>query len=276
MTSTLGLIPTDELLHVDMTVKERNIKFDLTFDPQFVQDINAKWCMQTYGACEPEVMHVMRRVIRAGDFVIDGGASTGFMTLTMSRLVGEQGHVEAFEPATVNFNKLRRNLELNRVENVSVINRALWSDEANLTLHIAQDTGLCSLMPFVDSITTFPVKTLTLDRWCENYDQRPRLIKLDVEGAEEHALIGASQMLERGVDFIVTEINARALYNFGSSQHDLRHYMRAKGYLMFMLHEDGTEPLLVPDDQMLTGPENMNVLWSKPDIVRFAWEAPLS
>lgn len=270
------MITTDEFLHVDMTIRERNVKFDLTYDPAFVQDVNAKWCMQTYGACEPEVMHVMRRVIRPGDFVIDGGASTGFMTLTLSRLVGENGHVEAFEPATVNFRKLRQNLEINKVENVSAINRALWSEESDLTLHIAADTGLCSLMPFGDSITTLPVKTLSLDRWCEHYDQRPRLIKLDIEGAEEHALIGAARMLDKGVDFIVTEINARALANFGSSQSDLRHYMRSKSYFMFMLYEDGAEPLLVPDDQELTGPENMNVLWSKQDVVRSAWEAPLS
>jgi FkbM family methyltransferase len=270
------IIAGDENLHIDMTVKERNVKFDLTYDPGFIADVCTKRFLEHNGACEPDTVHVMRRVIKPGDFVIDGGANIGFFTMLMSRLVGEQGHVEAFEPATVNFKKLRNNLELNKVENVTAINRALWSDDADLTLYISQDTGLCSLMPFEFSITTLPVRVLTLDRWCAGYDQRPRLIKLDIEGSEERALIGAARMLQAGVDFIVTEINERALSNFGSSQADLRHYMKSKGYDMFWMHEDGLEPTLVTDDQVLEGAENMNALFSKPEIVRNAWETPLS
>jgi FkbM family methyltransferase len=267
---------TDDLLHIDMTVRERNIKFDLTYDPGFLADICTKRFLERNGACEPDTVHVMRRVIRPGDFVIDGGANIGFFTMLLSRLVGKQGHVEAFEPATVNFKKLCKNLELNKVENVTAINRALWSEEADLMIHIAPDTGLSSLMPFEAAITSLPVKTLTLDRWCSNYDQRPRLIKLDIEGAEEHALIGAAQMLETGVDFVVTEINERALFNFGSSQHDLRHYMKSKDYDMFWMHEDGSAPTLVTADQVLEGAENMNALFSKSKLVRDAWETPLS
>src|SRR5579864_4256644 len=104
----------EENLHIDMTVRERNIKFDLTYDPGFIADVCTRQFLLHNGAGEPEVVHVMRRAIRPGDFVIDGGANIGFMTLIMSRLVGEQGHVEAFEPATVNFKKLRKNLELNK------------------------------------------------------------------------------------------------------------------------------------------------------------------
>lgn len=272
----MSMVEIDNLLHIDLTVRERNIKFDLTYDPGFIADVCTKTFLNYNGACEPEVVHVMRRVIRPGDFVIDGGANVGFFTLLMSRLVGDQGHVEAFEPATVNFKKLRQNIEINRVENVTAVNRALWSEEADLTLYIAHDTGLCSLMPFDHSITTFPIKCLTLDKWCGNYDQRPRLIKLDIEGAEEHALIGAAHMLEAGIDFVITEINERALLNFGCSQADLRRYMKRHHYDMFWLHEDGSEPTLVREDQVLEGAENMNCLFSTEEKVRRAWEEVLS
>jgi FkbM family methyltransferase len=267
---------TDDLLHIDLTIRERNIKFDLVIDPGFIADVCTVQFMKRDGCCEPEVAHLMRRVVRPGDFCIDGGANIGFFTLFMSRLVGEQGHVEAFEPAVVNFKKLRKNLELNKVENVTAINRALWSEETDLTLHIAQDTGTCSLMPHAHCITSLPIRCLTLDKWCQHYDQPPRLLKLDIEGAEEHALLGAAQMLAKGIDFIVTEINARALYNFGSSQACLRDYMKRYGYDMFWLHEDGSEPTHVGVDQMLQGDENLNALFSKPDTVRRAWDEVLS
>jgi FkbM family methyltransferase len=208
--------------------------------------------------------------------VIDGGANIGFMTMIMSRLVGAQGHVEAFEPATVNFKKLRKNLELNKVENVTAINRALWRSDEQLTLHIAHDTGLCCLRPLDFELMTLPVGGLTLDRWCMNYEQAPRLLKLDIEGAEEDALVGARAMLERGIDFVICECNVVALDRFGSSQRDLRTCMERWGYEMFLMHENGDEPELVSEDRLVEGPENLNVLFSKPDIVRRAWEESLS
>lgn len=267
---------TDELLHIDMTVKERNIQFDLTFDPGFIADVCTKTFLNYNGACEPEVVHVMRRVIRPGDFVIDGGANVGFFTLLMSRLVGEQGHVEAFEPATVNFKKLRKNLEINKVENVTAVNKALWrTDHEQLQLYISHDTGLCSLRLFEGALAALPVGGLTLDRWCGGYDQRPRLIKLDVEGAEEDVLVGAKRLLE-GVDFVICELNVGALDRFGSSQHDLRAYMERQGYEMFLTQENGDEPEFVSTDRVVEGPENLNVLFSTKERVRKAWEEVLS
>lgn len=261
-----------DTLKVDLTIKERNIKFDLTYDPNFIADICTYSFMHKDGCCEPEVAHLMRRVVRPGDFVIDGGANIGFFTLLLSRLVGEQGHVEAFEPAVVNFNKLRRNLQLNRIENVTAINRALWNEQADLMLYIAADTGLSCVAPFEHVVTTLPVKAITLDRWCLNYDQRPRLLKLDIEGAEEQALLGATGMLAKGIDFIVCEINSIALSRFGSSQYDLRGLMQRKGYEMFTLHENGDEPTPVDPMASVEGPQNFNVLFSTQAKVREAWE----
>ena len=261
---------TDKI-NVDMTVANRQIKFDLTYDPGFTADVCTVEFLRFNGACEPETVHLMRRVLREGDFAIDGGANIGFFTMVMSRLVGEQGHVEAFEPATVNFTKLRANLHLNRADNVTAINRGLWSEDTDLTLHIAADTGLSSLMPFDDAITRLPVRGLTLDKWCGNYDQPCRLLKLDIEGAEEHALIGAQEMLRKGIDFISCEINERALANFGSSQMDLRDYMAGKGYSAFMLHDDGRLPTQLKREDRIVGSENTNMLFSTEEKVHAAW-----
>jgi FkbM family methyltransferase len=261
-----------DTLRVDMTVSNRNIAFDLTYDPNFVQDINTVACLRQYGCCEPEVVHLFRRVIRPGDFVIDGGTSVGFMTLTMSRLVGDQGHVEAFEPSVLNFKKLRANLELNKVENVTAINRALWSEDTEVTLHQALDSGSSSLMPFEGVLNHVKVGALTLDKWCLNYDQKPRLLKLDVEGAELHALTGAGQMLTRGIDFVTCEMNLIALGRFGTSQIDLRDYMAGKGYSTFLLSESGERPTMVDREQMIAPPvPNFNILFSTVDRVHEAW-----
>ncbi len=266
-----------DTMHVGMTVFNRRIEFDLTYDPSFVQDANMVVCLRHYGCCEPEVVHLMRRVIRPGDFVIDGGTSIGFMTLVMSRLVGAQGHVEAFEPSILNFNKLRANLALNKIENVAIVNRALWSEDIQVELHQALDSGSSSLAPFEGVLNRIPVGGLTLDKWCLAYYQAPRFLKLDIEGAELHALIGAGGMLTRGIDFISCELNLGALERFGTTQIDLRDYMAGKGYSTFMLHENGDRPTLVDRAQaILPDRANLNVLFSTVEHVHEAWGVELS
>ena len=267
----------DDVMHVNMTVFGRRIEFDLTYDSNFVQDVNTAACLRHYGCCEPEVIHLFRRVIRPGDFVIDGGTSVGFMTLTMSRLVGDQGHVEAFEPSVLNFKKLRANLELNRVENVTAINRALWNADEQVELHQAVDSGSSSLTTFEGALNHVPVGGITLDKWCLAYDQAPRLLKLDIEGAELQALIGAGGMLTRGIDFVSCEMNLSALERFGTAQVDLRDYMAGKGYSTFLLHENGDRPTLIDRAQeILPDKANLNVLFSTVEHVHEAWGAELT
>ena len=266
-----------DAMHVDMTVFGRRIEFDMTYDSNFVQDVNTAACLRHYGCCEPEVIHLFRRVIRPGDFVIDGGTSVGFMTLTMSRLVGDQGRVEAFEPSVLNFKKLRANIELNRVENVTEINRALWNANEQVELHQAVDSGSSSLTTFEGALNHVPVGVITLDKWCLAYDQAPRLLKLDIEGSELQALIGAGGMLTRGIDFVSCEMNLPALERFGASQVDLRDYMAGKGYSMFLLHENGYRPTPVDRAQeILPDRANLNVLFSTVDKVHEAWGVELT
>jgi FkbM family methyltransferase len=268
--------PHTKALHVDMTIAGKPIEFDLTFDPNFVADVNTRGFLNQNGACEPEVVHLMRRVLREGDLAIDGGANIGFMTMIMSRLVGEKGRVEAFEPSTINYKKLMANLTLNSTENVFVVNSPLWSETAMVNLHQGVDSGSSSLMAFNGALNTIPCRGITIDRWFEMYDQTPRFLKLDIEGAEMHALIGAQALLKRGIDFISCELNLEALERFGTTQMDLRDFMWEQGYETFMLHEDGSQPSLVSPEHTIVGAlQNTNILFSKEATVREAWEQVL-
>jgi FkbM family methyltransferase len=264
--------PQMNILRVDMTVLGRQIIFELLYDSGFIADIQTRQFLEHNGACEPEVVHLLRRVLRPGDLALDGGANIGFFTLVMSRLVGPTGHVETFEPSVVNFKKLRANLEHNRIDNVTAINRALWSEDVEVTLHTPPDTGECSLMPVPGELSHISVGGLTLDKWCMEYGQQPRLLKLDIEGAELHALIGAGQLLTKGIDFVVCELNLIALDRFGASQMDLRDYMASKGYSTFELQGNGDRPVLVARERVLV-PEtaNANILFSTSEKVQAAW-----
>jgi Methyltransferase FkbM domain len=95
----------------------------------------------------------------------------------------------------------------------------------------------------------------------------PRLIKVDVEGAEHAALQGAESLLQRhAVPYVVAELNG-FLEHLGSSQEALRAYMMDFGYSTWILLPDGSLPKLVPPGCMISSSCVVNLLFASiPDV----------
>jgi FkbM family methyltransferase len=262
-------------MRIAMTVLDRAVEYDMTHDPGFYADdmMANMLALHGGGSCEPEVAHLMFRVLREGDLAVDAGANVGFFTVLMARLVGPTGCVVAFEPAAANLEKLRRNLALNYLGNVDVRPTALWDSAGEMPFWYGHDTGACSLAQYHEAAGSVVVRTETLD---DCLDMTPRLIKLDVEGAEERALLGGERWLNwaraQQVPYVTCEMNEDALVAMGSSKESVRVLMRRFGYQMFVLHDDGSLPSLVPPGtRLLSAWKNVNVLFSTVAEVGSAW-----
>ena len=59
---------------------------------------------------EPEIVELMRRVVKPGDVAVDIGAENGYHACLLSGLVGDSGCVYAFEPEPANRERLYRSL----------------------------------------------------------------------------------------------------------------------------------------------------------------------
>ena len=71
---------------------------------------------------EPEVFSLLKREIKRDDIVFDVGAYVGIYSIILSRYLGENGRVYAFEPAPDSVNLLVEHLNLNHVrEKVEVL-----------------------------------------------------------------------------------------------------------------------------------------------------------
>jgi len=262
--------------HGDQPSHDKWVSFAMDYDAGFPQDYDTCVSFQMNGAYESEVTKLFGAVLREGDFCVDGGAGVGYYTLLASKLVGglngALGRVESFEPHFRNFQKVQANIKLNKLTNVNVVNRPLWDrNYQNLTLHSGVHTGLSSLEPCADEVFKASCKSLTLDSWCIA-GQHCRLLKLDIEGAELHALKGAEWMLREGVDFICCEINEPALARFHTNQMELRDYMVSFGYSTFLLQPNGSKPQLLERSTPVTCVVlNTNVLFSKQQQVDEAW-----
>jgi FkbM family methyltransferase len=260
-----------QTVNINFEINKRKFAFKMTHDPSSLPDRDMMLCMDQFGCPEPEVMHLLTRVLRPGDFAIDGGANIGFFSIVMSKLVDTNGIVLAVEPGENNLPKLRDNLKLNEIRNFEICNRPLWSSNEDVMLHYSQHGGMNSLGQSEHMLGKKILQGIQLSQW----HTTPRLIKLDIEGAEEHALRGAQKHLVNHVPYIVCELNLPALKGLGSTQESLRKFMREWGYSTFILFREGQLPCLVPDKTQIFEAEDsngtVNVLFSTVEAVSNVW-----
>jgi FkbM family methyltransferase len=263
---------TNNTIKLNFQLAGRKVELKMSVDHDSPTDQELLYAFRVAGYPEPEVSELMARVLRPGDFAIDGGANIGFFTVLMSKLVGEAGHIMAFEPGQNNQFKLSENVKLNELKNVDIFLRPLWDKEETVTLHMCADGGKNSLAPHDGTRGKEELMATALDNYVTS-NEIPRLIKLDIEGVEEKALRGAIKMLgEDGCPYIVLELNVEALPKFGSSPAQICDFMREHGYSPFLLHPNGALPTYIPrKTKVIPNRLNWNVLFSTMEMVGAAW-----
>jgi FkbM family methyltransferase len=162
------------------------------------------------GSYELSKVRLFASTIRSGMTVFDIGAHAGYYTLIASKLVGGSGHVVAFEPAPRNVRYLRRHLSLNHVSNVTVLEVAV-SDRAGVGRF---DVGAGSYLGRLDPAGTMDVRTTTLDELVTGGSvPSPHFLKLDIEGAESDALVGAAAILREARPAIFLATHGSEVHN---------------------------------------------------------------
>jgi len=256
---------------VEVRVGELAVDIMLDMDMEFISDTAVLDWTRLCGCCEPDVIHAAYRILRSGDVVIDGGANTGYMALTFAAMVGVSGRVLAFEPEQDNVAKLYRNIELNKASQIDVIDRPLWRKEESVSLHFnPRDSGGHSLAPIgYETNHTMSMQSATID----SFKLKPRLIKLDIEGAEVAALAGAVETVRSCQPYIICEMNNGALVRFGESNNSLRDYAKQIfAYDTFLLLRTHAYPVLVPPGVTIVTPvDNTNILFATPEMVAAAF-----
>ncbi len=154
---------------------------------------------------EPAIIAALRRHLRPGDVFIDAGANIGFYTVLGARIVGPRGRVVAVEMLPETAGLLRGHIARNGLPNVEVVEAALAA-RSGLEMAAAVPAGKfgqASIAVAHAGAAQFAVSTTTLADVVADIPS-VRLIKLDLEGAEADALLGAAPILDR-VDAIIFE-----------------------------------------------------------------------
>ncbi len=150
---------------------------------------NSKMAFLLRDAYERELPHLARWIQPTG-VAVDVGAHYGVYTVALASIAK---HVHAIEPSTHALAVLHRNVELNRLDNVTIHACALGSTEGHATLFTHEDRSRASLSQFSTQQTEGEsVRVCRLDDLIAG---RVDLIKIDIEGYELPALQGATRIL---------------------------------------------------------------------------------
>ena len=120
--------------------------------------------------------------IKEGDFVIDAGANIGDFSVKSAKLVGSNGKVIAIEPDQNNVEILKKNLDLNQLKNVSIVQQAL-SDSGDGAF-LQQEGVVASI---AGKKNGRKVNTVTINDLINEFsgDRQNIVLKMDIEGGEE-------------------------------------------------------------------------------------------
>jgi FkbM family methyltransferase len=246
--------------HITLPFQHReNVSWVMDLSADHPQNTAIKHYLDPGGLPEAELIQVMARAIRPGDFVIDCGACTGFFTLLMAALGAS---VLAIEPGENNLPLLYNNVHMNKFP-IDVRPVALGASIGKKPFLLIDDGGANS---FTQPADREPGEEVMVDvrRLPDLIHRNPRFIKMDIEGAEFEVL----QTWMRGpwtCPFIVIELNLEALRRGGVRGIELVDVMRFYGYEMFILFSDGMMPMwLPPGVDLKCSRQNTDVLFCKP------------
>ena len=198
-----------------------------------------------FGKRELEHKKMLENIIKPEMTVLDIGANIGYYSLMMLELIGNKGKLIAVEPSPSNIEILRKNLLLNKYNDIEVHNAAI-SDENGTKKFFLSEMSNLNTLNYTEKKSlnltgeTINVKTLTVPQIMEgrNLD----LIRMDVEGHEVEVLNGLIPNI--GVNNLYPSIifeTHRSRYNNDHSMENTLKNLFAKNYKVSMLGSTSKE-----------------------------------
>jgi FkbM family methyltransferase len=153
-----------------------------------------------FGTWEPDLTAFLRRRLRPGDTFIDVGANIGYLSALASRLVGPNGIVVAIEPAPLASAALQETVAMNDLTNIRPVAAAVSDRDDEIPLFVGPSYGSAFtsiVAPRRGLRENGRVRAATLGSLVTREElATTRLIKIDVEGAEDRVLAGMLESLD--------------------------------------------------------------------------------
>jgi len=150
---------------------------------------------------------------------LDVGAHYGYYTIIMSKLGGPSSKVYSFEPNNEFFKVLSTNVELNKLQNVTLHQFALsdrkgivtlesseWSKRARALLGVSARAKMKNIESISYDQNDY-VESIPFDDLAEKSRIYPDIVKIDVHGAEGNVITGMKKALKEHIQHLYCELH---------------------------------------------------------------------
>lgn len=195
---------------------------------QAYEPLNSNWLISQFGGVD-------------NGLFVDVGANFGWYALLSARLA-PKATVIALEPSRENFMLLRQNIENNRFANIVAINKGAGADSINVPLyeHEQGNPGAHSIRKSATDLSQETISLEPLDVILAPYAGQINLLKIDVEGYEIEALMGATKTLKR-TNNILLEYSPSFLRESGHDPAQLLQILKKNGFTPHLVGAAGIE-----------------------------------
>jgi FkbM family methyltransferase len=189
---------------------------------------------------EQKALSAFLSLIAPGDVVWDVGANVGIYTLLAARKTGPAGRVVAWEPSPATFRILSSHARANGVTDRCQLLQAAVHDGSSASASFWIDktdsmstTNRLSSAAMSGGGQTITVEAADLDGWCKQLGQCPKVVKIDVEGAEALVLRGASKLMRGELGprpGLLVAVHPHMMKEFGCAPEELTELVTVRGY----------------------------------------------
>jgi FkbM family methyltransferase len=145
------------------------------------------------------------QALSPGAYALDLGANIGIYSTALAKSCGTEGRVAAIDPGALSLELLRRSAKLSKGAPITVKEYAIGGagQEIGFVPGLSSELSRTTNAP---SALKVPLKTLD-EAFADLKWDKLDFIKMDIEGAEEAALLNGQQTLARHCPAILLEIN---------------------------------------------------------------------
>lgn len=179
---------------------------ELLLDPRFETEYAS-------GKYEQHVQEVLSQHLKRGSVLYDVGAHIGVLSMFARELVGSSGMIFAFEADPENAQRIREQVQRNRLDRIEVVPCPVWSCAGQVRFQRAgalssRNEGRVATESGQANEDILVLDSISLDGFAEQH-LAPTVVKIDVEGAEAEVLRGSDQIFSQARPVLVCEIHNR-------------------------------------------------------------------
>ena len=212
-----------------------------------------------WGSYEEQYCDYWIKFARQSQVIFDVGANAGLYSL-LAAAANPQASIHAFEPTKEIVEQLLDNIRLNGIRNVNVNAVGVSRRNGSAILRECRGTdGTNEGMNFVVNSETgteegdVAIPLVSLDDYCrEKHISRIDILKMDIEGGEYEALLGAENLLSsQSIGCLFIEFIEWAAKRSNHSTADLKDILLKAGYRIYRLGAKCLTPVeseVIPDN----------------------------